>query len=141
MKRYTYSIPTDVPATILYRALTDIERWPIWDSEIESIHHAGKLTPGTRFTLKPKGGPHIAMRIVEATEPTRFVDLARLPLAKMRTSHVFASHPDGGTTIDICIEIFGPLGFLWDRLVARKQAAGLAEHTQAFVSFARSAAG
>ena len=137
MKTYTYTTTTEVSASKLYDAIADIVRWPVWDGDIEATTHDGAATPGSPFTLKPRGGPKVAMEIVEATAPTRFVDLARLPLGTMRTSHVFT--PDAaGTRVDVRIEVWGPLGFLWDRVVARKQAAGAADQTRAFLAFAAS---
>jgi uncharacterized protein YndB with AHSA1/START domain len=137
MKTYTYTTTTDVPAAKLYDAIADIARWPDWDGDIEATTHDGATAPGSPFSLKPKGGPKVSMEIVEATAPARFVDLARLPLGRMRTSHVFTPDADG-TRIDVKIEVWGFLGFLWDRVVARKQAAGAADQTQAFLAYAAS---
>jgi len=137
MKSYTYTTTTDVAAEKLYRAITDINRWPEWDRELEATTHDGKLTPGSPFTLKPKGGPKLAMEVVEANAPMRFDDLAHLPLAKLRMSHSFTPRTEGGTGIEIKIEVFGPLGFLWDRILARKLAAGAAEQTRAFIAYVR----
>jgi len=136
MKSYTYTTTTDVTADKLYRAITDINRWPEWDNEIETTTHDGRLAPGSPFTLKPKGGPKIAMEIVETIAPIRHVDLAHLPLAKLRMSHSFIPQTNGGTDIEIKIEVFGPLGFLWDRILARKLAAGTADQIRAFVAYA-----
>ena len=122
MKTDTYTTMTDISADRLYRAITDIPSWPVWDGDIEGTQHDGRLAPGAPFTLKPKGGPTVSMEIVEAAAPTRFVDLAHLPLAKIRTSHSFTPVADA-VRIDVSIEVWGPLGFLWDRIVARKQAA------------------
>jgi hypothetical protein len=135
MKTYIYSTTTEVPAEKLYRAIADINRWPEWDSEIEATSHDGRLIPGALFTLKPKGGPRVSMEIVEATAPTRFADLSHLPLAKMRTSHSFIQVAER-TRVDVKIEVWGILGLLWDRVVARKQAAGVADQTHAFLLFA-----
>ena len=79
MKTYSYTTTTNLPAQKLYAAISDIARWPEWDKDIE----ATSIEAGARFTLKPKGGPKVAMEIVEAIEPSRFVDLSHLPLAKM----------------------------------------------------------
>ena len=135
MKSYTYTTTTDVTADKLYHAITDINRWPEWDSEIEATTHDGKLAPGSPFTLKPKGDPKVAMEVVEATAPTIFVDLAHLPLAKVRTSHRFIPQADGSTRIEIKIEVFGPLRFLWDRILVRKLAAGAVDQTRAFTTY------
>jgi len=75
------------------------------------------------------------MSVVAMEPPNRFVDLAHLPLAKMRGSHEFRAEP-GGTRIRVTIEVWGLLGFLWDRLVARKIAHDAGIQTEAFVRFA-----
>jgi uncharacterized protein YndB with AHSA1/START domain len=137
MKIYRFETAASVPAAKLFRAITAIARWAEWDPELEETAHDGALNPGARFTLKPKGGPKVAMEIVEASAPTRFVDVAHLPLAKMRTSHEF-QETLGQTRVVVTIEVGGPLGFLWDRIVARKQAAGAREQTERFIAFARS---
>lgn len=136
MKTYTHTTITGVPAEALYRTIVDIGRWPEWDTDIEGTSHDGNLQQGARFTLKPKGGPKVAMEIVTAVAPTTFIDLSRLPLGRMRTSHQFTTQADGNTRIDVKVEVFGPLAFLWDRIVARKQAAGAEEQMRAFISYA-----
>lgn len=135
MKTYTFETKTHVPAAKLFRAITDIARWPRWDSELESTEHDGNMRQGARFMLKPKDGPKVTMEIVEAIAPVRFVDIAHLPLAKMRTSHCFVES-DAGTSVAVTIEVWGLLGFLWDRVVARKQAADAAEQTRRFIAYA-----
>jgi hypothetical protein len=75
------------------------------------------------------------MEVEKASAPSRFVDVSHLPLAKMRTTHAFT--PAGAQTrIDVIIEVWGPLGWLWDRIVASKQAAGAAAQTVKFLAFA-----
>lgn len=135
MKRYSYTTTTALRPEQLYRAVADINRWPQWDSELEAASHDGRLEAGSPFMLKPKGGPKVSMTIERAEEPSCFVDISHLPLAKMRTSHRFTAEP-GGTRVDIGIEIWGPLAFLWDWIVARKMAAGTAEQTRAFFAHA-----
>ena len=135
MKTYTYTTRTHVPADRLYRAVANISRWPEWAGDIEWTAHDGRLEPGSPFTLKPKGGPKVQLEVVEARPASVFTDLARLPLATMRTSHAFAEDA-AGTTMTVEISISGPLGFLWDRIIARKQAADAAEQTKRLVAFA-----
>ena len=136
MKTYVYETTTATAPGKLYRAITAISRWSEWDPEIAATSHDGALEPGARFTLKPKGGPVVKLAIVEAKEPSRFVDVAFLPLARMRTSHAFTPTSEG-TRIAITIEIAGVLGFLWDRIVARGQAAGAEEQTRRLIAFAQ----
>jgi hypothetical protein len=39
----------------------------------------------------------------------------------------------------VVIDLWGPLGFLWDRVVAQKQAAGAAEQTPKMIALAQRA--
>jgi polyketide cyclase/dehydrase/lipid transport protein len=138
MKRYTYETVVPIAPDKLYRALIDVASWPAWDSDIESIDAPEPIAAGARFTLKPKGAPAVAMT-VEAAEPfRRFVDVSHLALAKMRTAHEMEVVA-GGTRLRLVIEITGLLAFLWDRVVARKQAAGAATQTQSLVRYAEAA--
>jgi Polyketide cyclase / dehydrase and lipid transport len=132
MRRYSYETNTAVSADRLFRAKTDIQHWPDWDDELEATAFDAPLAAGSPFMLKPKGGPKVSMRIEEVEAPRRFVDMALLPLAKMRTSTEFLPSADG-TRIHIVIEVFGPLAFLWDRIVARKLAADCEQQTRAFI--------
>jgi uncharacterized protein YndB with AHSA1/START domain len=135
MRRYSYETDTAVPAEKLFHAKTDIPHWPEWDSELEATTFDAPLAAGSPFMLKPKGGPKVSMRIEAVEAPRRFVDLALLPLAKMRTSTEFL--PSGsGTRIRVVIEVFGPLAFFWDRMVARKLAADCEQQTRQIIAAA-----
>lgn len=135
MRRYHYETRCDTDPDRLYRAITDIGRWPEWGCDLEWAKIVTPATKGASFTLKPKGGPEVAMLIEAAEAPCRFVDLAKLPLARMRTSHEFTT-VGHETLITIVIEVFGPLAFLWDRIIARKQATDTAHQTQRLIAFA-----
>jgi uncharacterized protein YndB with AHSA1/START domain len=135
MRRYVREVTVPASPTKLWAAIADIRRWPEWNPGIQRTEHDGRLTPGSPFMLKPEGGPQVQMTIVAAEAPSRFTDLAHLPLAKMRTDHEFIAEGTG-TRIRLTLEVSGLLGFLWDRLVARKEAAEFAEHSRALATFA-----
>jgi Polyketide cyclase / dehydrase and lipid transport len=135
MKTYRHETTTTLPAHALYRAITAIERWPEWDHELARTEHKSAVAAGSPFMLQPKGGPRVKMEITAADEPRRFADVAHLPLAKMRTDHVF-EEGDGETRMILTIVVSGPLAFLWDRVIARKQAAGAEDHARVFFAFA-----
>ena len=123
MKRYVDETLVAANADQIYRALCDVARWPDWDDELERVTIAGEAVAGAPFTLRPKGGPNVRMKIVSTEPARRFVDLALLPLARIQTTHELLPQ-GGGTLVRSIIEVTGPLGFLWDRLVARKLAEG-----------------
>jgi len=135
MRTYTATATTHLPPSRLYATICDIGRWPEWDTEIAWTRHEGRVEPGVRFQLKPKDGPKVILEITEASPPHRFVDVTHLPLARMRTAHEFRRDGDV-TTVLVTITVSGPLAFLWDRLVARKQAEGAGSQLRAMIAFA-----
>jgi Polyketide cyclase / dehydrase and lipid transport len=136
MRRHIYRTQTDLTPAQLYRAITDINRWPEWDAGLESTSLVGPCVTGARFTLKPKGGPQVKMIIEEALAPVRLTDVAFLLLARMRTIHAYEAM-EGGTQMTLTIEVTGPLAFLWDRVVARPQLADAEAQTAKMIAFAR----
>jgi uncharacterized protein YndB with AHSA1/START domain len=136
MRRYQHEVIVPTPPEKLFRTLADVSHWPAWDEGLETVEHDGRVAPGATFVLKPRGGPRVPMTIEVAEAPHRFVDVAHLPLARMRTIHELAPAAAGGTSVRVIIEVSGPLAFLWDRLVAREQAAGVVAQTHALAAYA-----
>ncbi len=130
-----YKTTTDVPAEKLFRVISDVNNWNKWDDGLEFTKIEGVAKSGASFVLKPKGGPNVKMTIDEI-EPYRLVDTAHLFLAKMRTSHEYAQSGDL-TTIQFSVEVWGPLGFFWRKVVAESQVKEAATQTAALVSYAR----
>src|SRR5262245_53413972 len=128
MKQYVDETFVAAAAEPVYQALLDVAHWPEWDDELERVTIAGPAVAGAAFTLRPRGGPDVRMKIVTADPARRFVDCALLLLARIETTHELLPQA-GGTLVRSIITVSGPLGFLWDRLVVRKLAAGA--HAQA----------
>ena len=135
MWRAQYEMVTDVSASALYRAIADVNNWPKWDNGLEYTHLEGQAKPGARFLLKPRGGPKVKMSIDEL-RPHLLVDTAHLLGAKMRTTHEYTQE-SGQTTIRFGVELTGPLGFFWRRVVAEKQIREAPAQLAAFISYAR----
>jgi hypothetical protein len=95
MRRYVHEAVVDTPPDKLWRAIVDVRRWPEWDAGLEAIELQGELASGRRYTLKPQGGPAVRMSVEGMEPPSRFVDLAHLPLAKMRGLHEFRAELGG----------------------------------------------
>jgi hypothetical protein len=86
------------------------------------------------IVLKPQGGPMVALATTGASPPQCFVDVTDPPLARMRTHH--ALHRDGEVAcVPALITLLEPAAFLWNRLIARKQAEGEGSPLPAMVAF------
>lgn len=131
-----YQTTTDVPAEVLFRAISNVARWPEWDRGLEFTRIDGPAREGSRFVLKPRGGPRVKMSIEELHSPSRMVDVAHLPLAKLRTSHEFLQS-GSQTTVRFSIQISGLLGLLWRKVVGEKQLDEAPAQTASFIEYAR----
>ena len=57
--------------------------WHRWDKDIEFARMSDPFREGSRFQLRPKGGPTVAISFLR-TEPLRgYTDLTKFPLARM----------------------------------------------------------
>ena len=135
MWKAEYEITTDVPAEALYRAIADINSWSKWDTGLEYTRLEGAAKQGAMFVLKPKGGPKVRMSIDEL-RPYRLVDTAYLLGAKMRTIHEY-KQAGNQTTIHFGIEMWGPLGLFWRKVVGEKQVKEAPVQLAEFVKYAR----
>ena len=136
MWRATFETTTDVEAPKLFDALADINNWKAWDDGLEYTAIATAPQAGADFVLKPKGGPKTRMTIERLSRPNLFSDIAHLPLAKMRTTHEFLTF-NGRTSIRLTVEVWGILGFLWQRVIGQNQIKTAPQQTQSFIAYAR----
>ena len=131
-----YETTTDVPAEILFRAISNIRAWPEWDRGLESVRIEGAVQEGSRFVLKPRGGPNVRMSIEQLRFPSRMVDVAHLPLAKLRTSHEFLQ-VGNETTVRFSVQLSGLLGLFWRKVIGEKQLHEAPAQTASFIEYAR----
>src|SRR5262249_18860021 len=136
MWQASYQTTTDVPAKALFHAIADVKAWSECDPGLEDVKIDGPVVEGATFMLRPKGGPDVRMSIEELRECMRMADVAHLPLAKLRTVHEFAEER-GRTTLRFSVQVWGPLGFLWRRVIGERQIQEAREQSARFIHYAR----
>lgn len=136
MWKFDYEKETDVSVDKLWAVLKDIEQWHKWDNEIEYCKLHGTVAKGETYTLKSKIAPKIKITIEEHQAPNRHVDLTHFPLGRMRIQHILTNNGEK-TVIKIKAEIWGVLGFIWQKFIGEKVAAGMEENVNAFICEAR----
>ena len=120
----------------VWAAWSDVDRWHEWDPDLDFAHAPDGFNPGTRFVLKPKGGPKVNIRLLRA-EPLRgYTDLTVFPLARMYGIHDMVETSDG-LTLSITIRVEGPLTRLWKTLVAQKVADEAPAQLRSLANWAR----
>jgi hypothetical protein len=126
----------DVTAEQLWRVFVDVNRWHIWDGDLDYARLEGEFAVGNSFLLKPKGGPKVKIQLVEVVPNRTFTDRTKFPLAEMFGQHDFVE-ADDGVEIKTTIRLRGPLAFVWRKLVAEGIVAGLADQTESLIRRAR----
>ena len=116
----SHSIVTEeVTKEQMWKLFADVNNWHTWDEGIEFAKMEGKFEKGNFFTLRPKGGPNVKVKLLETVENKSFLDVTKFPLAKMFDNHTFEETPQG-LKITNTISVTGILGFLWRKIVAQK---------------------
>ena len=101
----------------LWETWTNVNQWNTWQSDIEFAILEGEFKEGHFFTLKPKGGPKVRIKLLKVIPHKQFIDLTTFPFAKMYGDHEFIIHDSGDVEIKTTMSIEGPLAFLWNKLV------------------------
>ncbi len=115
----SYSVITKkASAAQLWKLFADVNNWHTWDKGIEFAKMEGAFTAGNHFTLRPKGGPTVNIKIIETVEGKKFVDCTKFPLAKMYGEHLYEETKDG-LRMTTTMTVEGILGFLWVKIVAQ----------------------
>ncbi len=120
----------------IWAAWSDINNWPQWDKGLDYCDMRENFTAGSKFILKPKGGPKVKIFISNIIPYQEFSDYCRFPGAKMFDEHFLEDTPEG-LKITNKITVKGPLSFLWVKLVAKNVAEGAREQTDSLVHYAR----
>lgn len=127
----------EITGNQIWKLFSDVNNWHTWDEGIEYTRIEGKFEAGNYFTLRPKGGPDVKVRLLKTEENVGFLDVISFPLAKMYDEHVFEETSDG-LKITNTITVKGLLSFLWVKIVAEKIALSLPQDMLNQVRAARS---
>ena len=115
----SHSIVTkEVTKEQMWKLFADVNNWHTWDEGTESAKLEGNFEKGNFFMLKPKGGPNIKVKLLEAIENQMFIFGTKFPLAKMYDKRTFEVTPEG-VKFTSTITVTGILGFLPRKIVAR----------------------
>jgi hypothetical protein len=120
----------------VWAAWSDVAGWPRWDVELESTKIDGPFQAGTKFVLRPKGGPNVAIELISVEPLAAFTDVSRFPLARMYDVHEMRETPEG-LKITSIIRVEGPLAWVWRKIVAEGVAAGVPAQLDALDLYAR----
>src|SRR5262245_20278861 len=94
-----HSIETTVLPESIWRCWSDVATWGEWNADIERIEISGPFAPGSTIAMTPAGQDTVQLRLIEASEPTLFVDEAELGGVVIRTFHRLGRLDEGRTWV------------------------------------------
>jgi hypothetical protein len=120
----THNIKISAPREAVFALYEDVSAWPVWDHETVEVHLPDGLRGGSKGWLKPRKGPKARVRVAEVTPGRSFTMEGRLPLCRMHFSHDLESI-GCDTKATHSVRFFGPLGFLFRRVIGKEIDASL----------------
>jgi len=82
-----HAVETTASARNVWALWADVAGWPTWNGDIERIELDGPFATGSTIVMTPIGEDAVELRVVEAVEPTLFVDEADGGDFVVRTTH------------------------------------------------------
>jgi len=95
----------------------DMATWPEWNADTEWARLDGPFAECSTGVLKPRGGPKVRFVIERLIPGSEFVDVSRLPGARLTFAHRVERLPAGGCSVDVTVSMAGPLRRLWARIL------------------------
>jgi uncharacterized protein YndB with AHSA1/START domain len=77
------SATTEAQPEAVWELWADVGNWKEWDPGVEGSSIDGPFAEGTRYVLKPKGGPKVKAVLTDVRPGEGFSDRTRLPLANL----------------------------------------------------------
>ncbi|MQY28379.1 SRPBCC family protein [Nocardia aurantia] len=129
------AVSTAAPAAF-FATWADMAAWPEWNADTEWVRLDGPFVAGATGTLKPAGGPKVSFVVATLTD-TEFVDVSRLPGARLTFAHR-VEVTGAGTEVSVTISMTGPLRRLWAKVMGAGLAASVGRDLEALVRTAES---
>jgi uncharacterized protein YndB with AHSA1/START domain len=103
-----HTIETTAAPEAVWRAWTDVARWPEWNADIERIEMKGPFAVGSTIAMTPRREETVVLRVAEVIEGELFVDEADVAGTVVRTTHRIDRLNDRKTRIVYRLDATGP---------------------------------
>jgi uncharacterized protein YndB with AHSA1/START domain len=96
------------PAEVVWRILTDLERWPAWTRSMSKVEPDGPLAVGMTARVKQPRLPAVTWTVTDVDQGRSFTWEAAAPGLRTVAEHVVADGAAGTSTITLRIDTTGP---------------------------------
>lgn len=118
--KFAHTVETTAPPEKIWGAWTDVERWPEWDTELDSAALDGGFALGAKGKLKPKSSPASRFFISELIPGEGYAFITRLPLCELKVDRHLTRKEGGGAFFTHEVSFVGPLSFVFGNLLGRR---------------------
>lgn len=108
------TIRINAPPAKVWAAMTDVERWPDWAAQMQSLRRqdAGQFGKGSRVTVTPKMLTGSVWTVTAYDEGTSYTwETTLVPGVRMSGGHVVEAAADG-TNATFWLHVAGPIGMI-----------------------------
>lgn len=109
---FTHTVRTQADPDRLWEAWTDVDRWPTWDTELESAALDGPFVAGAKGRLDPADGPESSFELVSVDPKNGYTYVVSLPLSGLRVERT-AAVDDEGLSFTHKVSFEGALGWFF----------------------------
>src|SRR5690242_18563431 len=102
-------LETTVGPDAIWRAWSDVARWPEWNADIERVELTGPFAAGSTITMRPHDDDPVTLRLSEVVEGKGFVDEADVAGTVVRTEHRIDRLDGGRWRVVYRLQATGPL--------------------------------
>lgn len=127
-----FSMVTNVPASRIWQAWSDVENWREWDESVEFSSLNGSFEDGAVGVLKSVGGPQSAFRLKDVVANKSFTSQTKLPFCTMDFVHEIVED-SGVVRIKHCIEMRGVFTFIFKNIIGKNAAKSLPDAVKKLV--------
>jgi uncharacterized protein YndB with AHSA1/START domain len=96
------------PAEVVWRILTDLERWPAWTRSMSKIEPDGPLAVGMTARVKQPRVPAVTWTVTEVDPGRSFTWEATATGLRTVAEHVVVDGAAGTSTVTLRIDTTGP---------------------------------
>jgi uncharacterized protein YndB with AHSA1/START domain len=115
--KFDHTVETSAPPEKIWAAWTDVERWPEWDTELDSASLDGSFALGAKGRVKPKRGPAARFSISELIPGESYTFTTRLPLCGLKVRRHLTRKDGGATYFTHEVSFVGPLSCVFGNLL------------------------
>lgn len=87
---------------------SNVNQWPKWDTEMQSVDLEGKFVPGTKGTMFMKGMPPMPFTLDEVEKGKKFVNSSTFGNITVQFGHFITDEGNNEYTLKHTVVITGP---------------------------------